>query len=401
MVKATFIVAWDRSGFTPVFGVPAARRLVLVAHGLGLDVIHVLGRDDALRQVLSDLIPTHAFHTISDVRELRRLAERLGLTDGDQVLVMQAGCVIDKWSLRQLLETGNGSDCRTRAGDGNGKMNGPDPICIVTAGCLASALGAIWLPGEPAAAAGPAAERVRAAGGLPSVLAEGTQGTKTAEALLLDALGRSTATTDSLLSRRIHRPISRFVSKRLAKTSVTPNMVTLFNIIVGLIGAFFLAKGVYALQVLGSFLFLSSSILDGVDGELARLKVKETVFGHYLDIVGDNVVHVAVFFGIALGLYRHTSDPVYLHALGILLCGFGLCALAVQRVMGHGPEKHGSEEAPWLTALLVNRDFAYLVLFLALLHRLSWFLFGAAVGVYAVAIALFAMSFTRRSTPSV
>ena len=70
MVKAAFIVARDRSGLTPVFGVPAARRLVLVAHGLGLDAVHVLGRDDSLRQVLSDLIPAHAFHTISDVREL-------------------------------------------------------------------------------------------------------------------------------------------------------------------------------------------------------------------------------------------------------------------------------------------------------------------------------------------
>ncbi len=57
MVKATFIVARDSGGLRPVFGVPAARRLVLVAAGLGLDNIHVLGRDDALRRVLSDLIP--------------------------------------------------------------------------------------------------------------------------------------------------------------------------------------------------------------------------------------------------------------------------------------------------------------------------------------------------------
>jgi phosphatidylglycerophosphate synthase len=380
MVNATFIVAQDGSGLTPVFGVPAGRRLVLVAHGLGLDVIHVVGRDDALRQVLSDLIPAHAFHTISDVREFSRMAEMLGLDDGDQVLVMQAGCVIDRWSLRQLLETSNGNDCRTCAGDGNGKMNGPRPICMVTAGRLAPVLRAIWSLGEPA---------------------DGAESTNAAEALLLDALGRATVSSDSLISRHVHRPISRFITKRLAKTSVAPNIVTLFNIVVGLAGAFLLAKGVYALQVLGSLLFLSSTILDGVDGELARLTLKETVFGHYLDIVGDNIVHVAVFFGIAFGLYRRTSDPVCLHALWFLLCGFGLCVLAVQRVMGHGPEKNGSAEARWLSALLVNRDFAYLVVLLALFHRLSWFLFGAAVGVYVAAIVLFAMSFTRRPAASV
>lgn len=368
MVKAVFIVSRNGSGLRPVFGVPVARRLVLVARGLGLDAIHVLGRDDALRRVLSDLIPAHAFHTPSDVRELSGMAGMLGLGDADQVLVMRADHVIDRWSLGQLLERGVGSDSR---------------ICVATAGELASVLQAVWSPGEPATTAG----------GREEVDAE--------EAVLLDALGRATHATDSLLSRHIHRPISRFITKRLARTAATPNMVTLFTIMVGLAGAFFLAQGAYAPQVLGSLLFLSSTILDGVDGEMARLKLKETVLGHYLDIVGDNVVHVAVFFGIAFGLYRHTADPVYLHALWFLLCGFAFCALAVQRVMGHGPEKHGSGEAPWLAALLVNRDFAYVVVALALLHRLSWFLIAAAAGTYVVALTLFAISFKKRPTASV
>jgi phosphatidylglycerophosphate synthase len=372
MVKATFIVSPDESGLRPVFGVPAARRLALVAKGVGLDVIHVFGRDDALRPVLSDVIPAHAFHAISDIREFGRVAEMLGLADGDRVLVMQAGHVTDRWSLRQLLGTGSGSNLATCAGDGDGKTNGPGPICVATAGDLSSVIRALWSSAAPEAA----------------------------EEMLLDALGRSTEATDSFLSRRIHRPISRFITKRLVKTGAAPNTVTLFNIIVGLAGAFFLAKGVYALQVLGSLLFLLSTILDGVDGEMARLTLKETVLGHYLDIVGDNAVHVAIFFGIALGLYRRAADPIYLHALGFLLCGFVLCALAVQRLMGHGPEKSGAEQAPWLAALLVNRDFAYLVVLLALIHRLSWFLFGATAGVYVVAIVFFAIGVKRRRAAS-
>ena len=326
----------------------------IVAAGLGLDNIHVLGRDDSLRRVLSDLVPAHAFHMISDAGEMSSLVERLGLTDGDRVLVMEAGHVIDRWSLRQVLEAGNGSDCRTCAGDGDEYASSPDPICVVTAGRLASVLRAFWSPGEPAA------ERVGVVGGFPSALADETRGTKTAEAFLFDALGRSTTATDSFLSRHIHRPISRFITKQLVKTAVTPNVVTFFNIVVGLAGAFFLSKGVYSLQVLGGLLFVSSTILDGVDGELARLTLKETVLGHYLDIVGDNVVHVAVFFGIALGLYSTTSDPAYLHALWVLLCGFGLCALAVQRLMGHGPKnrglkrRHGSRRSSSIVTLPIS-----------------------------------------------
>jgi hypothetical protein len=105
---------------------------------------------------------------------------------------------------------------------------------------------------------------------------------------------------------------------------------------------------------------------------------------------------VAVFFGISLGLYGRTADPVYLWALWLLLGGFGLCALAVQRVMGHGPEKEARAGAPFLAALLVNRDFAYLVLLLALLNRLNWFLFGTTAGVYLFALILFMVS--RRGT---
>jgi hypothetical protein len=68
--------------------------------------------------------------------------------------------------------------------------------------------------------------------------------------------------------------------------------------------------------------------------------------------------------------------------------------------MGHGPEKSGAEQAPWLAALLVNRDFAYLVVLLALIHRLSWFLFGATAGVYVVAIVFFAIGVKRRRAAS-
>lgn len=209
--------------------------------------------------------------------------------------------------------------------------------------------------------------------------------------MLVGALGAATARTDSFFSRHIHRPLSRPISSRLAKTVATPNMFTLFHIAVGLAGAFFLVKGTYASQVAGGLLFLASTILDGVDGELARLKLQESNFGHYLDIVGDNVVHVAVFLGITLGLYHQSHSPVYLWALALILGGFGLCALSVQFFMGHGPGEQASSQTHWLVSLTVNRDFSYLVALLALVNRLSWFVFGTMVGAYLFALVLFVL----------
>jgi len=56
-----------------------------------------------------------------------------------------------------------------------------------------------------------------------------------------------------------------------------------------------------AYQVAGALLFLTHSILDGCDGELARLKFREWRGGALLDICGDNLVHAAVFLCMAIG----------------------------------------------------------------------------------------------------
>ena len=57
-------------------------------------------------------------------------------------------------------------------------------------------------------------------------------------------------------------------------------------------------------ELVGALLVLSHSILDGCDGELARLKFQESRFGGVLDFWGDNVVHAALFAAIAAGWSR-------------------------------------------------------------------------------------------------
>ena len=282
MVRCAIIAAFDGAGLRPVFRVPAARRLALVAARAGLDTACVIGRDDALAAVLDDLVPQDAFLTVADEADLRRAVAGLGLDAGDQVLVMAAGSVIDAWSLRKLLAAGDGGCDLYIAGD----AKAPPLVCLVTGRFLYELLRA-FLAQDGALPTGIAFERVPVGSGLPAVLGGGTDAKKdaeNAERLLVGALGAATARTDSFFSRHIHRPLSRPISSRLAKTVATPNMFTLFHIAVGLAGAFFLVKGTYASQVAGGLLFLASTILDGVDGELARLKLQESNFGHYLDI---------------------------------------------------------------------------------------------------------------------
>jgi len=379
MVKKALLVATNGLCFQPVFGIPAIRRLVLLARQLGYGEIHVISNGEPVFPVLGDLVPSGALHSHIDASSLSALAAGLGFEPDDPVLVMAADRVIDARSLQKLTDTGNGS-CLGGSGDAG--------ICMVRPSMLAPVLKAMWSP-QPASAG-------EAASDLPMRLTD-PSAAKAAESALARSLRSATGEHEyGFLSRHVGRALSRPLSGRLAKTRISPNTVTFGNVLIGLIGAFFLARGGYRSQLLGSLLFLSSVILDGVDGEVARLKVNQTVFGHYLDIIGDNIVHVAVFVGIGLGLYRETGSVTYLHALWFLLGGFGLCAWAVQRLIGHEPDQPSVSDVSWFTALLVNRDFAYLVVLLAAINRLDWFLFGTSLGVYLFAFIGFLMSTQAR-----
>ena len=112
------------------------------------------------------------------------------------------------------------------------------------------------------------------------------------------------------MSRHVERRVSLAVTRRLVETSVTPNAMTLISVAIGLLGALGFLSPAPAFQLAGALLFLTHSILDGCDGELARLKFLESRWGAALDFWGDNVVHVAVFAALAVGVERQRRRRV-------------------------------------------------------------------------------------------
>jgi phosphatidylglycerophosphate synthase len=214
----------------------------------------------------------------------------------------------------------------------------------------------------------------------------------------MKALASQTAGTDGFLARHLNRRVSRPISRRLVLTPITPNQITLGGASIGMIGAFLLSWTGYWPHLIGALLFLFCIIVDGVDGEIARLKLQETPLGHLLDVITDNIVHIAIFVGIALGLYRDSGDPEYWRILGLLLGGFGLCGVAVyQCILKRSPDElRQSVKTIRIMVMLSNRDFAYVVVALALVQRLDWFLIGAAAGTYLFAAALWIISFYER-----
>lgn len=123
--------------------------------------------------------------------------------------------------------------------------------------------------------------------------------------------------TESYLSKNLERKISLFFTARLVDTAVTPNMVSLVSICMGLVSGWFFLGPHRLYHVAGALLLWLSSVVDGCDGEIARLKFQESRVGSILDFLGDNLVHIVVFFCIGFGLYTQGQGSVYL-VLGIL-----------------------------------------------------------------------------------
>jgi phosphatidylglycerophosphate synthase len=269
-----------------------------------------------------------------------------------------------------------------------------DRLILVPAGLVEEALAA--LDGEPIATnLAMAIERLTSRLGPPAPLpatidplvVSGPGAVPAAERRLLRALVKD---TDGFMAKHVERPISLAVSRRLAPTAVTPNQMTLISVAIGLLGAPCFLSSSAAWQTLGALLFLAHSILDGCDGELARLKFKESRWGGILDFWGDNVVHSAIFACMAIGWSEANGQtwPLLL-GLAAVTGTLGSAGFVYWRTMrpkaGVGPLYTSVSVEPngrftQMLDALSRRDFIYLVVALALFGRADWFLLLTAIG---------------------
>lgn len=202
---------------------------------------------------------------------------------------------------------------------------------------------------------------------------------------------------EGFMSRHFERRISLALTRRLVATRITPDAMTLVSVAVGLVGALFFLSVSPASQTVGALLFLAHSILDGCDGELARLKFIESRRGAVLDFWGDNFVHVAVFGCIAAGCSLATGAvwPLVLGAVTIV-SGLGSAACVFRRTTLDVVAGAGASKTDRLTEAFAHRDFIYLVLALSAVGRADVFLILASVGTPIFLILLLWVGAARR-----
>lgn len=92
----------------------------------------------------------------------------------------------------------------------------------------------------------------------------------------------------------------------LARVGVRPNHITVLGCLISVAAIWPLAIGLLEAAML---IVLASSLLDALDGRLARLGGAATAFGGFLDSTLDRLSDAAVFIGLAAYFY-HEQQPI-------------------------------------------------------------------------------------------
>ena len=107
------------------------------------------------------------------------------------------------------------------------------------------------------------------------------------------------------------RQLARRSVAGLARTSITPNMLTATGVSLCLVAAVlvpFESRNEILFYWLGAVLFVVGSLLDILDGALARVGELSTPFGAFLDSTTDRVGESAMLAAIGLVLSRQGND---------------------------------------------------------------------------------------------
>jgi phosphatidylglycerophosphate synthase len=263
VVDATTPVEWERR----VCGLPVVRRHVLAAERAGARVVTVTCRPDEAADVAARVRGTRVRVRVDpmDGDELARARERwtregAAVLPCDRVVSSAAACALAE---------------RVRPGRLVTAEPEVDPAAVALVGDSAAELAA-------------------------------------AERMLSQSVLKPTDNVLARTNRRVSLPISR----QLVKTGISPNTVTVMGLLLSLAAGALYGIGGYAFALAAAGLSWFSSMIDGCDGEVARLTFRESAFGCWLESVCDDLYYVAIFLGITLGLYR-TGNARLALALGV------------------------------------------------------------------------------------
>ncbi len=170
---------------------------------------------------------------------------------------------------------------------------------------------------------------------------------------------------DGPVSRRLNRPLSVAMSRRLARTPVTPNQISILSFLLSMIAAWLFTRYGYPALAAGAVLAQFASVLDGCDGEVARLKFLETSYGGWFDAVLDRYADAFLLFGLTWHAFIHGGGEASLFV--------GFLAIIGSFMLSYTADKYDSRMRSRLEkggGFRIGRDVRVFLIFLgALLNQ--------------------------------
>lgn len=214
--------------------------------------------------------------------------------------------------------------------------------------------------------------------------------------------------TNGPVAKYINKRISLPVSLILSRLWISPHAITAFNIVIGLFSGVFVADGHrYGVILFGAVLFQTASIIDGCDGEVAKLTFRCSKFGQYIDSVSDNLSLGSFMTGLIAGYWRHTHSPVAFIIGAIMISTTFITFFWMIKYLKQNTNSASlvtfdkqylqklSSQPRWLTIFIkygkytLKKDvFSFLFLIFAVFGVLYWWLFIAAFGTTLAALTL-------------
>ena len=118
-------------------------------------------------------------------------------------------------------------------------------------------------------------------------------------------------------NRKNFEIISEKIGQIFSKTGISPNTFTLISLFFAFLSFFFLVKNNL---ILAPLFFMIASILDLIDGAVAKFKNQITKTGAYLDTICDRYVEGIIIFGF---LFLNLPKIIFTPEIWIFLCLFG------------------------------------------------------------------------------
>ena len=123
---------------------------------------------------------------------------------------------------------------------------------------------------------------------------------------------RRTTEIEEITNLYLIHPLASRLVPFFAQIRLTPNAVSITGMLFGILAGFAYYRYLdLRFAITGFALMIAWHVMDGADGQLARLTRSQSHFGKVLDGISDNVTFLAVYTALAIALSRKYGDWIY------------------------------------------------------------------------------------------